>query len=64
MLRRIRTIHFRIPDRNDVLNRAHNGIHTSYFALVFIEGHGLYAVTGGLLCALSIANFFLHFTGE
>lgn len=64
MFRRIRTIHFRIPDRNDVLHRAHNGIHTSYFALVFIEGHGLYAVTGGLLCALSIANFFLHFTGE
>lgn len=64
MLARIRRIRFRIPERNDVLHRAHNGIHTGYFALVFIEGHGLYAVAGGALCALSIANFFLHFTGE
>ena len=64
MLRRIRLIRFRIPHRNDLLHRAHNGIHTSYFALVFIEGHGLYAVTGGMLCLLSIANFFLHFSGE
>lgn len=64
MFKRIRTIHFRIPDRNDLLHRAHNGIHTSYFALVFVEGHGLYAMAGGALCLLSIANFFLHFTGE
>lgn len=64
MLNRITRVRFRIPDRNDLLHRAHNGIHTSYFALVFIEGHGLYAVTGGMLCALSIANFFLHFSGE
>lgn len=53
--------HFRIPSRNELLARSHKGFHTAYFALVYIEGHGLYAITGGLLFLLAVLDFFLHF---
>ena len=56
-----RRAHFRIPAKHEVLHRSYKGAHTSYFMLVFIEGHGMYAMAGGLLFLLSLADFFLHF---
>ena len=56
-----RSARFRIPAKHEVLHRSYKGAHTSYFMLVFIEGHGMYAMAGGLLFLLSLADFFLHF---
>lgn len=56
-----RSAHFKVPAKHEVLHRSYKGAHTSYFMLVFLEGHGFYAIAGGLLCVLSIADFFLHF---
>lgn len=52
---------WRVPTRNELLGRAHKTVHTAYFALVFVEGHGLYAMAGGSLFVLAIADFFLHY---
>lgn len=38
--------------------------HAAYFALVFIEGHGFYAITAGLLFGLSIIGSIFHWSGE
>jgi len=52
---------FKIPNQHEMLARSYKGAHTSYFALVALEGHGFYALAGALLAVLSIADFFLHF---
>lgn len=55
---------FRLPKtRNEALERGHKLVHTIYFGAVFVEGHGYYAIAGGTLCILTIANYFLHFEG-
>lgn len=51
----------RVPARNELLGKAHKGIHTAYFALVYIEGHGMYAMAGGSLFVLAVLDFFLHY---
>lgn len=61
MLEKIKNAKFRIPEKHEVLHRSYKAGHTSYFALVFFEGHGLYASIGGILALLCIADFFLHF---
>jgi len=61
LLAKLRRIRFRIPAKHDLLHRSYKAGHTSYFMLVFIEGHGMYAMAGGLLFLLSLADFFLHF---
>lgn len=50
-----------LPTRNELLAKAHKSVHTAYFALVYIEGHGMYAMAGGSLFVLAIADFFLHY---
>lgn len=60
-LPRIKAISIRMPMRNELLHKSHTGIHSVYFGLVFLEGHGLYAFTGGVLCMLTILNWFLHY---
>lgn len=52
---------FRIPSRNELLAKSHKSFHTAYFAAVFVEGHGFYAATGGVLFLLAIVDFFLHY---
>lgn len=54
-------INLRIPTRDELLHRSYKGGHTAYFALVYLEGHGLYAVTGGALFLLAVLDWFLHF---
>lgn len=57
----MKKVHFRIPEKHEMLHHSYKGVHTSYFALVFLEGHGFYAIAGGILFAMCIADFFLHF---
>lgn len=54
---------WRVPTRNEMLARSHKLIHTSYFGLVYLEGHGLYAAAGGSLFLLAVAEMFLHYEG-
>lgn len=35
-------------------HRGHMLIHTGYFSLVAVEGHGLYASAGGLMAVLTV----------
>ena len=47
-----------------LLAKGHRGIHSLYFLAVAIEGHGFYAMAGGVLAVLAVLNVFLHFEGE
>lgn len=38
-----------------------HGTHALYFGAVFVEGHGVYAMAGGMLLLLTVANWFFHF---
>lgn len=40
-------------------SKSYHTIHTLYFAFVWFEGHGLYALTGGVLCIFSVIMPFL-----
>lgn len=63
-LNKLKSARFKIPSRNDCLHRSYKGMHSAYFFFVWMEGHGLYAVSGAILLGLSVADFFLHFEGE
>jgi hypothetical protein len=52
---------FRIPSKQVILGRFSHCVHVTYFGAVALEGHGIYATAGGLMCILVILNFFLHF---
>lgn len=43
------------------LHSTFHGTHALYFGAVFIEGHGVYAVAGGALLLMTVANWFIHF---
>lgn len=49
---------------HQLLAKGHRGIHSLYFMAVAVEGHGYYAMCGGVLAILSVLNVFLHFDGE
>ena len=49
---------------HQLLAKGHRGIHSLYFMAVAIEGHGYYAMCGGVLAVLAVLNVFLHFEGE
>lgn len=37
-----------------MFHRSHILVHTGYFSFVFIEGHGIYAVAGGMMALFTI----------
>lgn len=47
-----------------IFSHMFHAAHCSYFAAVFIEGHGLYASMGGFLFALSILALIFHLSSE
>lgn len=61
---KLKSARFRVPSVNECLHRSYKGMHSAYFLFVWLEGHGLYAVSGGILLGLSVADFFLHFEGD
>ena len=52
---------FRLITKAELLHSSYKLGHTSYFALVFVEGHTFYAIVGGFLFLLSVADYFIHF---
>lgn len=46
---------------HQLLHEGHKGVHAIYFGAVGIEGHGYYAICGGILCILAVLNIFLKF---
>ena len=52
--------HFRVPSRQDIMQRAHKGVHTAYFGAVFYEAHGMYAAMGGVLFVFAVVDWFFH----
>lgn len=51
----------RWPDRNHVLHHTFHGMHGVYFGSVFLQGHGVYAIAGGIMVVLIGLNYVLHF---
>lgn len=47
-----------------IFGHAFHAAHCSYFAAVFVEGHGLYASMGGALFILSILAVIYHLNME
>lgn len=43
---------------------SHEGLHFAYFALAFVEGHGLYAYVAGSLFVVTIVQSCLYGEGE
>lgn len=56
-----RRVNFKMPDRNRTLHHVEHGMHSVYFGAVALEGHGIYAMAGGILFLLVIANYFFHY---
>ena len=40
-----------------VLHCSHGLAHASYLTAVFVEGHGIYAVTAGILLVITVATY-------
>lgn len=41
----------------------HDGAHVVYFAAAFLEGHGLYSLMGGCLCAMGTYSLVMFLIG-
>lgn len=62
-VRSLKLPRFHIPTKIELMGHSYKVGHTSYFAFVFLEGHGYYALIGGFLFVLSVLDVFFHFEG-
>ena len=49
----------RCPKARKLFHACHGATHLVYFAAVYVEGHGLYAATGGALLILGVVGIFM-----